>query len=177
MEYNQRYNIQLDDVTALDWFGDDPERVLDQYDNILIVGTIKETHHGSMGSEALMKALGGKAVTDSYEACEVILTTTCVAPDDTTAQRIYDEILAGMRETPGENYDYENNGYVEAVHILLDAPEAIKGEYQQFEMKRSGRNFTFISTLADPDYVTYLRSQGFTNLHHQVKQIPDWGNQ
>jgi hypothetical protein len=175
LDYDQRYGIELDkyDHFAITWFDDDPKKVLTQYDNIVSVGTVDETWNLSMGPESLMKALGAKTAMDETETSETLLTTICEAPDDATAQRVYDEIRAGMKEVPGKNYDYKNDTSVEAVHIVLESPEAIKGKYERFEMKREGRKFTFVDSRAK--LRRYLRAQGFTNFHHEVTQIPDWG--
>jgi hypothetical protein len=174
VEYDQHYGIQLDkdDHCALIWFGDDPQKVINQYDNIVSVGTVDETWNLWTGPEMLMNVLGAKTAVGATESSETLLTTICEAPDDATAQRVYDEIRAGMKEAPGENYDYKNDTSVEAVHIVLEAPEAIKGKYERFEMKREGRIFTFVDSRAR--LRRYLRSQGFINFHHEVTQIPDW---
>lgn len=171
LEYDLHYGVQLDygDEYAIGWCGDDPMKVVSQHDNLVIVCAPEETLNNWDGPLDLMQALGAETGLDVVEGSETILTTTCTAPDDATAQRIYDEIVGGMKEVPGKNFDYARGRYVDAVHISLEVPEALKGIYQQFEIKRTGRFFTFVGS--DEKLWAYLRSQGFTHLHHKVREI------
>jgi hypothetical protein len=168
LEYTQWYKFP-DQGWAFDWFGDKPEQVIDQYDDLLAVSTVKETVMLSIVPEALMEALGGKVYVSYLDVCDVLLIISGVAPDDATAQRVYDEVLAGMQT---EDYDEEDD---DIAYIVIESPEALKGEYRRFEVEHQNRTVTFTAFLLEGGWQIgdYLRSQGFTNLHQDVRQIFD----
>jgi hypothetical protein len=165
LEYIQRYALP-DEEWPFDLFGDKPERVIDQYDDLLTVSAI-ETVMLSTIPEALIAALGGKIYSAYGDAADVLQIISGVAPDDATAQRVYDEVVAGM-QTDDDAEEDEDSGYV-----VIETPEALQGEYSRFEIERQDRTLTFTTFLLECERQIgdYLRSHGFTNLRRELRQI------
>ena len=147
------------------------------YDNLVFMEPPNDTWGGPVPFDAIMRELGGKVAADREDGGRIVMTISCVAPNEEVAEQMVSLVkLLALRsggkgiiiQIPGIQPPFQGEGEVirENNRIVYRNVDLYYQEYMQGEQRlRFPQTITVL--------VEYLKQQGCTEISYHFEQVTD----